>query len=265
MQAAIKKIAELDGNVSAIGLGGIDLYFYADGQRYVLRDALKMKRAAVKSPVVDGSGLKNTLERRAVEYLESEMGVNLKGVKVLMVAGVDRFGMAEAFDKAGADIIFGDLAFGLGIPIPIRGMRIFRPVAKALLPIVTLLPISVLYPTGKNQDKPPEPKYVNLYEEAEIVAGDFLFIHRHCPPRMDGKMILTNTVTAENVEDLRARGVKMLVTTTPEFAGRSFGTNVMEAMFLSLLGKGVDDVTEDDYTGLIDELQLKPRVVVFSE
>lgn len=261
MGKAIAKIKELDGQVDAMGLGGIDLYFYANGRRYVLRDALKMKRAAVKTPIVDGSGLKNTLERRAVEYLENELKFDLRGRKVLMVAGVDRFGMAEAFDQAGADILFGDLIFGLGIPVLLRGMKAFRIVARILLPIVTLLPISVLYPTGKEQEKAPDQKYVKYFRDAEIIAGDFIFILRYMPEDLRGKIILTNTVTSENIAELKRRGLAMLITTTPEFNGRSFGTNVMEATFLSLLGRTNDEARPEEYLSMLDKLDWKPRVV----
>jgi len=48
---------------------------------------------------------------------------------------------------------------------------------------------------------------------------------------------LTNTTTSENVEELKKRGVSLLITTTPVIEGRSFGTNVLEGVFTALLGK----------------------------
>src|ERR1700681_5067160 len=63
---AIARIKELDGTVDAIGLCGIDVYLYAGKERDALRDGLKLLDAAKTTPVVDGSGLKNTLERAAV-------------------------------------------------------------------------------------------------------------------------------------------------------------------------------------------------------
>jgi len=81
------------------------------------------------------------------------------------------------------------------------------------------------------------------------------------PERLDGKIILTNTVTPENIEELRSRGVRMLITTTPDFGGRSFGTNVIEAALLALLGKTWSEVTAADYERVMRELDLKPRVV----
>ena len=42
-QRALCLIQELDGKVDAIGLGGIDLYLFAGGRRYAIRDALRLK------------------------------------------------------------------------------------------------------------------------------------------------------------------------------------------------------------------------------
>jgi len=72
---------------------------------------------------------------------------------------------------------------------------------------------------------------------------------------------LTNTVTPGNIDELAARGVALLITTTPEIAGRSFGTNVIEAALLALLGKAWSDVVPADYERVLAALQLKPRVV----
>jgi hypothetical protein len=92
------------------------------------------------------------------------------------------------------------------------------------------------------------------------VAGDFHFIRRNMPDDLGGKTVLTNTVTTANVEELRARGVARLVTSTPELGGRSFGTNVMEAALLALLGKRWDDVAESDYLDVLQRLRFHPRI-----
>ncbi len=256
---AISLLRELDGKVAAIGLGGIDLYLWAGNKKYMIRDAKKLKEAVRKTPVVDGSGLKNTLEREVIRYLVKE-GFSLKGKKVLMVSAVDRFGMAEAFHEEGCQIIYGDLIFGLKIPISIRSFQTFYIFARLLLPIVTKMPFKMLYPTGKSQEKEPEEKYAKYYREAQVIAGDFLFIRKYMPQEMKDKWVITNTVTPKDVEDLRNRGVEYLITTTPEFEGRSFGTNVLEALFLSLLGKSWEETKPGDYLNLLSKLDFKPRI-----
>jgi len=260
---AVQIIREYDGKVSAFGLGGIDLYIYAGPKRYTFRDAEKIARAARVTPVVDGSGLKNTLERKVITYLQEELGMSFTDKKVLMVCAVDRFGMAESFCRAGADMTFGDLIFALGMPFSISSMKSLERIARIIAPIVVKLPFKLVYPTGDKQEKF-EPKYGRYFEKAEVIAGDFHFIRRYMPEKLTGKLIITNTVTEKDIELLKERGIRLLVTTTPELRGRSFGTNVMEGVLVALSGRRPEDMLPEDYSELLEKIGFKPRVVKFS-
>ena len=88
-------------------LNGELIYIVAGEKRYMLRDAKRLKDAAILTPIVDGSGLKNTLERRVIEYLHRSKLIDFQGKRVLMVCGVDRFGMAEALEECGAVVTMG--------------------------------------------------------------------------------------------------------------------------------------------------------------
>lgn len=260
---AIALIRELDGKVDAFGMGGIDLYVYAGGRRYSFRTARKIAAAAQKTPIVCGSGLKNTLERRVVQYIDRYI-MPLRGKKVLMPSAVDRFGMAEAMVAAQADVLFGDIMFALGINIPIRKLTTLNNIAHILLPVITQLPFTWLYPTGEKQDQRIE-KYPNAFQWADVIAGDAHYILRHMPSRLDGKLVLTNTITKENVEELKARGVAMLVTTTPNLGGRSFGTNLMEGLIVAAAGKPASELSPADYEAWLDKIGFVPRVERFHE
>ncbi len=260
MGRAQKLISELDGHVAAIGLGGIDLFLIAGAQRYVLRDALKLARAAKITPVVDGSGLKDTLERETVKYLQRENLVDFKTSRVLVTCAVDRFGLSEEIARLGAKTVFGDLLFVLGIPIRLRKLSAVSKLARVILPLACRLPFTMLYPTGEKQKQiKSAPKYQKFYDEAQIIAGDFLMIRQYLPDRLNGQTILTNTVTKEDVELLRERGAGRLITTTPEFENRSFGTNVMEGIFAALGAR-----TPSEYQTLLQQLNWKPRIIEFS-
>ncbi len=264
MNKAEALLKELDGKVDAFGMGGIDLYIVTGGRRYAIRDAERLARAVTKTPIVDGGGLKNTLERRVIRYLEESNRVTLAGKRALLVSGADRWGMAEGLTQAGCILTCGDIIFALGLPIPLRSLNQLKVAAALIAPIVVRLPFKLLYPTGKKQEEV-NPRFTRYYLDNDIIAGDFLFIKRHLPAEIPGKTIITNTVTATDVEDLRARGVKTLVTTTPELGGRSFGTNVMEAVLVSLAKKPWAELTENDYEELLDRLDLKPRILTLNE
>ena len=257
LKRAISLIGELDGHVAAIGLGGIDLFLVAGGVRYPVKDGQKLARAAKKTPVVDGSGLKDTLERAALASLERDGIVSFKGKRVGLTCAVDRFGMAEEFVRLGADVTFGDWIFILSLPFPMKSLRAVRRAARMVLPVAGRLPFTVLYPTGEKQteilDKPLQRRF---FQDNEIIAGDFLLIRRFLPLKLNGKTIITNTVTSSDIELLRSRGLERLISTTPEFNGRSFGTNVMEGIFAAM-----GDKTARDYKRRLDELAWKPRVM----
>jgi len=259
IKKAIELLKQMDGKVDAFGLGGIDIYLGAGEKRYVIRDALKLKNAVLDTPVVDGSGIKNTLERDVVEVL-NQAGIPLKGKNVLMTSAVDRFGLAEVLYNAGCKMLFGDFIFGLGLPIPIRTIKSLKILAKLLLPILTKLPFKILYPIGSEQEKAPKKKYEKYYLEADIIAGDFHFIKKYMPDNLAGKMIITNTITAEDINELKKRNLDILVTVTPEFSGRYFGTNVIDAIVVSLIEKPVEEITFDDYRILLSKLKFSPKI-----
>ncbi|HBG09690.1 MAG: quinate 5-dehydrogenase [Firmicutes bacterium] len=260
MQKAIEIIKELDGKVDAFGMGGIDLYLWGGSRRYILREAKQIARAPQKTPIVDGSGLKNTLERRAIEALAQEDPEMFRGKRVLLTCGVDRFGMAAALNETGAEVLYGDLMFALGLPIPIYKLSALEKVAAVFAPIVVQFPFSWLYPTGSKQEEAPNrKKYEKFYAWADIIAGDYHQIRKYMPDHMAGKTIITNTITPQDVDFLRQRRVKELITTTPDLDGRSFGTNVMEALLVAVLGKPVSAITPEDYLRLLDEIGFKPR------
>ena len=146
-----------------------------------MRDGLRLLEAAKTTPIVDGSGLKNTLEREAVRFMQDELGIDLRGKRVLMVSALDRFGMAQALVDAGADVLFGDFIFALDKDMPVRDLHEFEAMAEKYLPDACKLPFQFFYPTGKKQEKPPEPKYPQYYEDAEIIAGDSTSCASSCP------------------------------------------------------------------------------------
>ena len=263
---AIEVLRLLDGQVDAIGLGGIDVYLIVGERCYTVRDGLKLMDSVTKTPVVDGSGLKNTLEREVVFSLAKKSGFFKPGTKVLMVSALDRFGMAEAFEEIGCQVTFGDMIFVAGIPYPVRTVIELEELASKILPEFVKLPFHMLYPTGKKQestDREKAAKFISFYEEAEVIAGDFHLIKRFLPERLHGQVILTNTTTEEDVVYLENAGAGCLITTTPELQGRSFGTNVMEAVLVALLGKPVEMIRSEEYLDILKKLNFSPRIKFF--
>jgi hypothetical protein len=254
---------EYDGKVDAFGIGGAEFYLLVNGRRYYWRELKPVRRAIKLSRVGDGNGLKHLLAPYAIQALR-ERGVELRGKKALKTTAVDRYGMAKALVDAGCDVTFGDFMFALDLPIPIHSLRAVHILAAVLLPLLTNLPFSWVYPLGEEQEKEPSKKYSRFYEEADVIAGDFLQVWSNLPDDLTGKIIITNTTTARDVEELQKRNLHILVTTTPRLEGRSFGTNVMEAVCRCLVDKPDDQISDEDFVDLIERIPLKPQVHVLN-
>ncbi|MCD8199161.1 MAG: quinate 5-dehydrogenase [Phascolarctobacterium sp.] len=253
-----KLLEQWDGKADAIGLGGTDLYVYAGGRRYTFWQTARLAANVKHTPVLDGSGLKNTLERRLIKKFAENGTIPIRGSRVLLTCGVDRFGMAEALQAAGAKITFGDLVFGLNINKPLYSLKALSTWAALLVPVITKLPVGWFYPIGSAQEKR-KLRHPEYFLENDIIAGDFHFIKKFMPDELPGKIIITNTVTAGDREMLRQAGVKILVTTTPCLEGRSFGTNIMEAVLVA--SKGADQaLTAAEYIELLDYYKIDPSV-----
>jgi hypothetical protein len=247
----------LDGEVDAFGFGGADLGLEFNERYYPLYSVHKLIEG-VKSPVVDGGGVRALVERRIAQRMEPILPP-IQPKRALLCVGVARYDMARSFLDAGYEVMFGDLAFGLGIPIFIRRLSTLHILARIMLPIMGRVPFEWLYPTGESQNQI-VPKYEKAYQWASLICDDFLYIKRNLPERLPGKIIVTNTTTAEDVDLLRERGVSYLVTSTPRLEGRSFGTNMIEAALTAIAGKG-RSLTGPELATLVGKDDLTPSVL----
>jgi hypothetical protein len=247
---AVQRYSDMDGKVDAFGVGGVEFYLRIDQKRWYFRDVNRIRRAVKISKIGDGNGVKELLERQAFAALEKHLNEKenktLKGMPALITTAVERYGMAEAMVDSGLDLTFGDFMFALGLPIAVRKISTVRVLGKLL------------------QDKPPQPKWDKYYKQSTVLGGDFIQIRQYMPDDLTGKIIVTNTTTSKNVEELKKRNLHILVTVTPRLEGRSFGTNVMEATLLALMDKPQSEVTKADFKDLIDRIPLQPNIEVLN-
>ena len=255
-----KLFRDLDGKVDALGIGGADLYLWIRDRKYTFRQIKDLVSGAKTTPVVDGSGLKNTLESKLIHTLHSSGELDFSNLNCLLVSAVDRFGMALALFEVARNVVYGDLMFGVGIPIPLRSYKAVETLGKIALPIITQLPFKWFYPTGVKQEQR-TPKFESAFFEADVICGDWHFIRRYSPERLDGKIVITNTLRKADIEMLKNAGVSRAYTSTPSINGESFGTNVMEGVLVALLGKRPEELSPTDYENALQRLNWKPNAI----
>ncbi len=256
---------ELDGCVDVLSVGGTEIAFHVDGEVLPFRSTNQLVEGVTETPIVDGSGLKLTLERRVFELAaraDSSLAPTPHFEQAFLNVALDRWGMAVAVDEVSDRSVYGDLMFSFGLPVPIRTLKGVKRAAKTLVPVAGLLPLKWLYPSGEGQTVR-QPKFAKLFAESDLICGDFLYIAKHAPDDLTGKTILTNTTTEANVQWLAESGAALLITTTPRFDGRSFGTNLTEAIITAAVGSD-RPLTTGEMNAAIDRLAILPDVTRFS-
>ena len=245
-----------DGQVDAFGFGGADLGLDVN-DRYFPLHSVRSIVAGIQAPVVDGGGIRTVVERQTARRLQDLLSPHSK--RVLFCVAVGRYAMVRGFLDMGYQPLFGDLAFGLGIPVFLRSLSTLHLLARFLLPVMSRLPFSWIYPTGEKQEQI-VPKYGAQYRWASIIADDFHYIRQHLPASLEGKTVVTNTTTDDDVALLKERGASHLATVTPRLDGRSFGTNVMEAALTALAGKG-RPLSTAELKEMLDEEGMTPSLL----
>lgn len=258
MKRAAALLTSFDGQVDALGLGGVNFTLRAGHRRYKLRDGARLAALVKKTPLVDGGGIKDTVERDLVPFIQAQAGWPRQGQTVLIVSALDRYALAVALEQAGCRLIIGDGLFALGLPAPFYSLSSFRAAACLTLPFLGRMPIGWLYPVGERQESI-VPRFERFYRKADVIAGDFHFLRRHLPGDLSGKNIITSTLTPEDVQDLKKRGVRWLAAPGPSFQGRSLGSNVLEAASVAIMGKG-GAAHSEFYPELFKQIGWEPRL-----
>uniref|UniRef100_A0A7C4QX63 Quinate 5-dehydrogenase n=1 Tax=candidate division CPR3 bacterium TaxID=2268181 RepID=A0A7C4QX63_UNCC3 len=240
-----------------LGLGGTTIYLWK-GKTF--KEGVLLRDISYRIPMLDGYLIKMSLEYMVTKEIISR-GF-LSGKKVLLTSAVDREGMALALVEGKSigtvgDVIYGDLMYLLGIGVPIYNIKVLNFITQLLYPIAHNMSISFFYPQGEKQ-KERVVKWEKWQNWANCIAGDFHQMFTPLIKDLTGKIILTNTTTSKEVEELKSRGLNTLITTTPDFDGRSFGTNVIEALFVAL---GAKPLNINDYRNMVINLgwRAQPR------
>ncbi|MEE2642187.1 MAG: quinate 5-dehydrogenase [Planctomycetota bacterium] len=256
-QLARRKYLELDGQVDCFGIGGCELGVPI-GSRYYKIHAVQNLVEGLKSPAVDGLGIRSAVEGNIADWLDKQTGEKVGGSTVMFCVGSGRYHMLDSFRRQGCRLMICDAGFLLGIPLYTRHLAIGKFFVTLYGPLVSRLPFSVLYPTGEKQ-RVNRPRFRRWFEKADIIADDFHYIRRNMPEDLSGKIIVTNTTTEEDLEELKKRNVRLLCTTTPRLNGRSFGTNVMEAALTAIGGNG-KTLPPDRLRMMLDEARIQPTL-----
>ncbi|WP_420629994.1 serine carboxypeptidase [Candidatus Leptofilum sp.] len=255
------QIEAQDGQVAAIALTGVAKTLRLGKARVAHPAAAPLFEVAQQTPVVDGAGVRAAMERWAVRLAaEAQPGIWSRK-QVLMAPGLNHEGLAMALSQYTETVRYADPIVYFALP-PVPGVGSAETLPRVAEPTLNQLrayPFRRLFPKAGESVRPRSPK---LFEWADILAGNVAGIRRYGPAQLKRKVVVTESVTEEDVADLRERGVSAIVTTMPPLDQElaHLGAAVFEAILVALRPDTTAALTENTYLNLMAQMEWKPGI-----
>jgi predicted amino acid dehydrogenase len=256
-------IAEYDGKVAAIALEGFAAQLKLGNEVCAHSIGAALKSAAAHTPIVDGGGVRDGLERWAVMLADrAQPGIFAEKI-ILMTPGLNHAGLIDELNKHSRTICYADPFVFFNLPdFPWVGSRQTLGRAAGLtLERLRDAPFRRLHPLAGT---PHAHRSASPFLSADILAGDIGAIRRYAPALLSHKTIVVEYATAADLEDLRERGVSIVVTLMPALDGKGelgrWSAATIEAVFAALRPDPTVPLSEDVYLDLLANLDWTPAI-----
>lgn len=252
-----------DGKVAAIALEGMP-------DRLCLADACRDHEAGQRlaglaklSPLVNGSGVRATLERWGVMLAERAQPGIFSQKNILLIPGLNHEGMCQALQRHSPHLRYADPVVYLGLP-DFPGAGNPKTLERLSGPILDQLKQAPFRRVNPLPGAPGVKRSQTPFLWADVLAGDIGAIRRYAPQDLRRKTVLVPSATEQDLEDLRQRGVSIAIAIIPEYLSVAerygSGAATVEAILAALRPDPSLPLSEDTYLDLIANLEWTPDI-----
>jgi predicted amino acid dehydrogenase len=252
-----------DGQASAIALEGMPAYLELGSARVAHEAGTRLAEVAGKTPIVDGSGIRDGLERWGVILADRAQPGIFSQKRILMVPGLNHNGLAGSLARRGSAIRYADPTVYFALPaLPGIGTR--QTLGQAAPRTLNQLRDA---PFRRLRPQPGVPGVTRAdapFEWADLLAGDIGAIRRYSPPDLRHKIVVVESATEEDAAALQERGAAILITLMPALCGNgalgSWSAAVVEAVLVALRPDPAAPLSEDTYLNLMADIEWQPQI-----
>ena len=243
----------------AIGLGEIGDHWHVGQSTVVNKETRRLLNVVTRVPATTGATLRRLLQVRAVRYVQNHLGRYFDNNLVLFLSGMRNYDMALALSDYTPNLSFADALAQTGAPALLQSLTQLELYAKGHDLALAGRPGEVLeaaLPGFKSR------RIAAAVARSHVVVGTFAELQAvGSPANLAGKTVITSAVDDERLAFFTRCKVNLVIDVSPQLFERVVGINVIEAMILAALGKPPEDVSDDDFGEIIDELDIRPRLL----
>jgi predicted amino acid dehydrogenase len=263
MGVASGLISAFEGKVDVIALDGLPLSLELGNAGRPYPQTAGLAVAAAGTPIVDGAGIRSAVERWSVTLVDrAEPGI-FSQKRILMVPGLNHVGLTHALARRSPHLRFADPEVFFGLPsLPgVGSQHTLHQTEKLVLSRLQGASIERLSPSLTDG---PRLETSARFRWADVLAGDIQTIRRYAPSSLRHKTVVVPTARQDDVEDLAARGVSILVTLMPSFEAEEelarHSAAIVEALCVATDSRPYQELSEGTYLNLLAELEWQPGI-----
>ncbi|MGI9134846.1 MAG: dehydrogenase, partial [Rhodoferax sp.] len=246
-------------SADAMGLGEISDHYQVGLRTVVNKETQRLLNVVTRVPATTGATLRRLLQVRAVRYVQKELGHYFNNNLVLFLSGMRNFDMAVALSDYTKNLSFADALFQTGTPAMLSSLEQLEVYAKGSEWVLSGRSGQALEESlaeFKNQ------RAASAVGKAHVIVGTYAEIKAVCSPaNLAGKTLITSAVDDERMAFFKHCKVNLVVDVSPKLFERVVAINTIEAMILAVLDKPMEEVSDDDFEEILDELDIKPRLL----
>lgn len=261
IEKAESLIKEWQDKANVIGLGRVREHYSVGTKRFVQKNTRHLEELVKKIPVTTGSQLRNILHEWAIRHTQISQGNFFNNSRVMFFNGVANYRAATVISEFTDNLYFSDPVIQLGVPKLLTSLEGLELYARGTHPLNKWSAPHVLSPSVAPIKE--WNKYIlrKAAQKADVIAAGYEEMEHFTLEEMAGKTLLTSTISDERLEQLREKGVNMVVDICPKIFDVTVGINVIEALILAALDKKEGELNHDDFLEILETLEVEPRIL----
>jgi len=255
----VKLLKAWERHADAIGLAVANDRYTLPSRRPVHEEVARLTAAVTRVPVTTGARLADILQEWAVRHVQNALGSFFTNANVLFFSGTSNLKLAQTMHEYTQNVSFADPLLQLGIPkllTSLDALRLYSAGAHRLLDWV--LPGVLTSDPAKEWNR-----FLlrHAVHGATVVVAPVQDLDNLDREDLDGKTVVTSTVSDERLARLGAKGVATVVDGSPFLFGHVIPPCLLDAMIIAATGKRPGEILEDDYLEILTRLDAEPRVL----
>ena len=243
----------------AIGLGEVGDHFHVGQSTVINKETERLLKVVTRVPATTGSRLRRLLQVRAVHHVQTELGRYFDNNIVLFLSGMRNYDMAVALSDYTPNLLFADALAQTGAPALLNSLTQLELYARGSDLVLKGKPGEILEGALSGFKRS---RLAAEAAKAHVVVGTFAELKEiGDASSLGGKTVITSAVDDERLAFFAQCRVNLVIDVSPQLFERVVGVNVIEAMILAALGKPAQALSDDDFVEILDELDVKPRLL----